>query len=317
MTPRLTPPQIDQLRSIPLPAVLRLCQAQPDRHDPAKWHTADSVLSVQGSQFIDWKYGVGGGGAIDLVMHLRDCRFADALHWLERHFSPLAVGWVPAAPSLPPARRPLKLPPPVPSQLWRVQRSLRCHRRIPSALIDCLIASGQLYADHRANAVFVLRDHQSNPVGAELRGTTPRSWRGLAPGSQKDQGYFAIGNDRFQTTILCESAIDAISCFALYSDCQCISTSGARSNPRWLAALIEQGQSVLCGFDADATGDQMAQALIERSPSVRRLRPPLHDWNDALSLLTSARPPFHTDSFLPNPPVPNLILHYQDNLPIP
>jgi hypothetical protein len=164
-----------------------------------------------------------------------------------------------------------------------VQRYLNCHRRIPAALIDGLIASGQLYADHRANAVFVLRDQQSNPVGAELRGTTPRCWRGLAPGSQKDRGYFAIGKDSFTTIILCESAIDAISCFAIYSESQCISTSGARSNPRWLAALIEQGQSVLCGFDADPTGDQMAQALIERYPSVRRLRPPLHDWNDALS----------------------------------
>lgn len=282
MSPLSTPQAIHQLRNIPLPSVLRLCQAQPDRHDPAKWHTADGVLSIQGSQFIDWKYGVGGGGAIDLVMHLRDCRFADALAWLERHFpAPLGTGFIPTAPSVPPTRRPSTLPPPAPSQLWRVQRYLRCQRRIPPALIDSLIASGQLYADHRANAVFVLRDHRNSPVGAELRGTTRRCWRGLAAGSQKDRGYFAIGNDRFQTTILCESAIDAISCFALYSG-QCISTSGARSNPPWLAALLEQGQSVFCGFDADPTGDRMAQALIERYPSVRRLRPPLHDWNDTL-----------------------------------
>lgn len=282
MSPQSTPQAIHQLRNIPLASVLRLCQAQPDPHDPAKWHTADGVLSVQGSQFIDWKYGVGGGGAIDLVMHLRDCRFAEALHWLEQHFpAPLASSPIPTAPSFPPASRPLRLPPPVPSQLWRVQRYLKCHRHIPPALIDSLLASGQLYADHRANAVFVLRDHRNNPVGAELRGTTRRCWRGLAAGSQKDRGYFAIGNDGFQTTILCESAIDAISCFAIYSG-QCISTSGARPNPRWLATLIEQGQSVFCGFDADPTGDRMAQALIERYPSVRRLRPPLHDWNDVL-----------------------------------
>jgi hypothetical protein len=63
----------------------------------------------------------------------------------------------------------------------------------------------------------VLRDHRNNPVGAELRGTTWRCWRGLAAGSQKDRGYFAIGKAGFQTTILCESAIDAISCFAIYS----------------------------------------------------------------------------------------------------
>jgi hypothetical protein len=167
----------------------------------------------------------------------------------------------------------------------------------------------------------VLRDHRNNPVGAELRGTTWRCWRGLAAGSQKDRGYFAIGKAGFQTTILCESAIDAISCFAIYSDCQCISTSGARSTPRWLPALIEQGQSVFCGFDADPVGDRMAQSLIERYPSVRRLRPPLHDWNDVLSSspqsVDSCPQARSEPEVRLNLPILDLIPRYQDNLPTP
>jgi hypothetical protein len=278
-----TPQAIDRLRNIPLPSILRLCQAQPDPHDPHKWHTLDGVLSVQGTQFIDWKWGVGGGGAIDLVMHLRDCPFPGALQWLERHFPlPAAVPSVPIGPRSQPLTLPLSLPLSVPSQLWRVQRYLCRHRRIPPALVNSLIASGRLYADRRANAVFLLRDHNLNPVGAELRGTTHRPWRGLAPGSRKDWGYFCVGPCSAEATILCESAIDALSCFALYSECRCISTSGARPNPRWLPALIEQPQPIFCGFDADPTGDRMAQAMIDCYPSVKRLRPPLHDWNDAL-----------------------------------
>ncbi len=42
------------------------------------------------------------------------------------------------------------------------------------------------------NAVFLLLGNQNTPVGAELRGTTDRPWRGLAPGSHKDLGGFAI-----------------------------------------------------------------------------------------------------------------------------
>jgi hypothetical protein len=274
---------VHRLRGIPLESVLRLCQAQPDRYDKHKWHAPDGVLSIQGTRFIDWHWGVGGGGAIDLVMHLRDCRFTEAVQWLEQHF-PLSapVPSLPSASGSEPCTRPLRLPTPVPSHLGRVQRYLTDRRHIPPALIQSLLASSGLYADRRANAVFLLRDQQNHPVGAELRGTTQRPWRGLAPGSRKNRGYFWIGPSGADATILCESAIDAISCFALYSDCRCISTSGARPNPAWLPGLIEQGQPIFCGFDADPTGDHMARAMIDLYPSLKRLRPPCHDWNDAL-----------------------------------
>jgi Protein of unknown function (DUF3991)/Toprim-like len=271
-----------RLRSIPLESILHLFQAQPDPHDPAKWHTLHGVLSVQGSQFIDWKWAVAGGGAIDLVMHLADYGFTDALQWLERHFPLPPQSTTPADPPTHSPTRPLRLPTPQPSNLWRIRDYLHEQRHIPLNLIESLIASGQLYADGRANAVFLLCDQHHNPVGAELRGTTRRPWRGLASGSQKDRGYFWIGPRHFQAIILCESAIDAISCSTLYSDTRCISTSGARANPPWLAVLINQALPIYCGFDADPTGDRMADAMIDRYPFVQRLRPPCHDWNDAL-----------------------------------
>ncbi len=104
----------------------------------------------------------------------------------------------------------------------------------------------------------------------------------MAPGSQKDQGFFCIPAVPLPTLVLCESAIDAISCFALYPQRRCLSTAGARPNPRWLQPLLDQGYHVYCGFDADPTGDQMAGALIALHPIVKRLRPPAHDWNDVL-----------------------------------
>jgi len=83
--------------------------------------------------------------------------------------------------------------------------------------------------------------------------------------------------------VLCESAIDAISCFQMHTDRICISTSGVRSNPRWLRVLITRGYEIHCGFDADAAGDTSASEMLAIHPSIKRLRPPAHDWNAVLA----------------------------------
>jgi hypothetical protein len=225
---------------------------------------------------MNWSRGTGGGGAIDLAIHLNGLGFQKTLQWLENHFPNLPT------PDPPFPLPGLKLPPPDPGCLWRVQRYLSLQRRLDPALIDPLIQSGSLYADNKANAVFLLRDNQNIPVGAELRGTTSACWRGMAPGSRKDHGFFSIPAHPLQSIILCESAIDAISCFAFHPGHRCLSTAGARPNPIWLPPLIDRGHKVYCGFDADPVGDNMADALIALYPSVTRLRPPQKDWNDAL-----------------------------------
>ncbi len=268
--------QAERLRAIPLAAVLALCGAEPDRHDPSKWQTPAGVVSVAGAKFMNWNRGVGGGGAIDLVIHLHNLDFKAAVDWLGQHFG----GQFPPPPPPPPSR--LSLPPRDPAMLWRVQRYLVAQRGIAPDLVESVIRSGSLYADARANAVFLLSGPDGAPVGAELRGTTPQAWRGLAPGSRKDLGFFSFPADPLRTVVLCESAIDALSCFALAPGRRCLSTAGARPNPPWLRELIAQTPEVLCGFDADATGDHMASAMIALHPSVKRLRPTHHDWNDVL-----------------------------------
>lgn len=267
----------DQLRTIPLTSVLRVWGAQPDPLDKAKWQTPQGILSVTGAKFMNWNRGVGGGGAIDLVIHLNQLGFNEALQWLARHFPHPA-----SQTDQPLPKAGLKLPPPDPTQLGCVRHYLLQKRCLPSILIEPLIQSGALYADRRANAVFLLRGEKNIPVGAELRGTNGDSWRGMAPGSKKDLGFFSIPTNSVPAIILCESAIDAISCFALHPQHRCISTAGVRPNPRWLVPLLDQGHQVYCGFDTDTTGQAMARAMIALYPSIQRLAPPRHDWNDAL-----------------------------------
>lgn len=270
----------ERLRALPLPVVLAALEATPDPGDRAKWRTARGVLSVTGAKFINWNQGVGGGGAIDLVMHVQEFGFGQALQWLEERFDPGS----PVEPGFRPAPRALTLPPPAVHHWPRVERYLIEQRRLPRPLLTPLVHAGILYADARANAVFLLGETPATAVGAELRGTTSGSWRGMAPGSRKDHGCFSVSTASVDALVLCESAIDALSCHALHPAFRCLSTSGARPDPAWLTVLLRLGLPIFCGFDADPTGDALAQRLILLHPAVRRLRPPAKDWNDALRL---------------------------------
>jgi hypothetical protein len=280
MNPALMPREVDRLRAVCLPPVLLAAGATPDPHDKTRWDTPEGVISVTGCKFFNWNRGVGGGGAIDLVIHLYGLDFRGAVAWLSRRFPGAAPAPSPHVAPNPPG---LKLPKPHTAGLWAVKRYLLEQRLLSAAVVDRLILAGDIYADHHANAVFLLRGKHNAPVGAELRGTGPRPWRGMAPGSRKNLGYFSVRHAHIEAIVLCESAIDAISCYIIQPRRWCISTAGATPHPVWLPEIIQNGQPVYCAFDADPTGDHMAETMIRRYPAITRLRPPRHDWNDLLS----------------------------------
>jgi hypothetical protein len=281
----------DRVRAVPLETVLTLRGATRDRHDRSKWHTEQGPLSVTGSKFTNWHHSRGGGGAIDLVMHLAGVDCGTAVEWLERHAA--SSSFTAGAPAIDDSvqkrrvgerPRPFELPVRDDRLLDRVRRYLTVRRGLAPSLLEPLIAAGTLYADRRSNAVFVLvAGKAQRPVGAELRGSGPRVWRGMASGTNKDLGHFWIGAQGSREIVLCESAIDAISCFQIHPKRICLSTSGVRANPPWLRVLIAHGYTLLCGFDADEPGDAAAAAMLTLYPTVQRLRPSAHDWNDVLT----------------------------------
>ena len=266
------------MRQISLETVLIATGAKQDQHDKAKWHTAQGVISVTGIKFMNWDLGFGGGGAIDLAMHLWNMDFKETVKWLWNYFP--NAGHVNNNLIQPNSR--LKLPTENSSNLLRVRCYLTNERKLSPDLVNFLIRSGSVYADKRGNAVFILLGKENKPVGAELKGTGQCHWQGMASGSRKDLGYFSISAPHAATIILCESAIDAVSCFSLQENCICISTVGARSNPLWLAGLIKKGYEIYCGYDSDTAGDKAAQAMMSRHKKVKRLRPTLKDWNEVL-----------------------------------
>ena len=127
------------------------------------------------------------------------CGFRTAVEWLEQH---LGIGLPtggqavahPLARSASVRGGALHLPLAVDRFLDRVRQYLTQRRLLSATLIEPLIQTGRLYADYRGNAVFLLvAGKTQRPIGAELRGTGPRVWRGMAPGTRKDLGYFWIG----------------------------------------------------------------------------------------------------------------------------
>ena len=92
----------DAVRGLPLQTILLERGAKRDPHDKAKWHTERGVLSLTESKFHNWCCQIGGGGAIDLVMHLAKVDFRQAVVWLEQQFA-ASLTWL--AEDLKPADR--------------------------------------------------------------------------------------------------------------------------------------------------------------------------------------------------------------------
>ena len=274
--------ELDRLRRIPLPDILRHLAATPDPRDPHRWHTAQGTLSITGEKFHNWSQSTGGGGAIDLVIHLLHLDFKSAI----AHLHDLAPGQNPLPTrTSPPAKSPFSPPDPVPANLPRVRDYLIARRKLPPHLTDHLIQNGTLYADRLANAVFLMRSPTHQTAGAELHGTDPtRPWRGLAPASRKKEAYFSVRlpPQRPRAILLCESAIDAISCLSLHPQTACLSSAGIPADPPWLRTLLTCNIPTYCAYDADTPGEQAAQRMIQRHPTIQRLLPTHKDWNDQL-----------------------------------
>lgn len=272
----------NRLREIPLIDVIDITGAIRDKYDKRKWHSSQGTISITGQKFMNWSIQKGGGGAIDLIMHLEQLNFKSAVIWLSNYFS---RGNLPPPHYIQPAINSIfHIPEKNKKNLPQVINYLNQKRKIPIYLIQELIDSGNLYADNRLNAVFLLIGKEKKVVGAELRGTSQKRWRGMALGSKKNLGAFSIKAQTPKNIIICESAIDAVSYFALYPDCIAVSTSGVTATPGWLYELIKIDIELFCGFDDDEAGNKNAEEIIRLFPKIKRLKPEKHDWNEVLKL---------------------------------
>ncbi|MHC5829445.1 MAG: MobV family relaxase, partial [Nostoc sp.] len=74
-----------QLRDLPLEDVAWELGLH---HEEGKWKGHGHIINIDGSKFYDFspEQQKGGGGAIDLVMHVNDCNLRQAVVWLHERF---------------------------------------------------------------------------------------------------------------------------------------------------------------------------------------------------------------------------------------
>ncbi len=279
-----------QMRSLPLTQIAFELGLDLDSSNNHKWRNEEHVINITGSKFYDWKLLKGGGGAIDLVMHLQQCSFTNAVSWLMDHFGEPAVLQTvteqitvivtekPQQPFIPPA--------PHEGNWLPVREYLTRSRKLPASLVDKIYQKGLIYADERQNAVFVRRTLDGEVVGASLRGTVGENdfFEGLAYGSRRSQGWFYIvaggkEEEPIQEAVLMESAIEALSYRTLYPPTKktmILSINEMGYLPvNWLANMKE----IVIGFKQDQAGEEKAQRLIQKLSQTNRQVPVNKDWN--------------------------------------
>ena len=266
---------VERARTIALTQLAPVLGYQPDPNDKRRWKKPGSVVSINGAKFYDHLKGCGGGGAIDFTMHAKACAFREALMFLQ--------DWTkaPTGAGSPSPTRDQKAP------LWsRVAHYLIETRKLDRALIETCYRRGLITTDTKGNAIFVMRTAQAIPIGAEVRGTLPnRSYKRMATGTNKAQGGFGVNRQKQGPLILTESALDALSILSLSEFDYIkgvISTGGATPHlPDWLRTL--NPERLICGFDADETGETCAKALLKNHAIIQRLSPyGGKDWNNIL-----------------------------------
>jgi len=287
----------NKVRDIPLGQVAYELGLEPDPRDKHKWENTDHIINITGSKFYDWKELKGGGGAIDLVMHMNQCNFNQAVTWINDRLGESATltattyhtKEIIRSETLKQFVKPVEN-----SSHWdKVRGYLTRERRLPSAAVDALHQQGLIYADDKQNLVFIRRDLEEKTItGASLRGTagTDNFFKGLARGSKRSQGwfYFERGGqfvDPIQRAVLVESPIDAMS-FAVLDRTESrktlyLSTDGAGQIPlEFLRTLPDK--SVIIAYDNAQGSNLMAQRVMEQLPNSVRRRPQAKDWNSDL-----------------------------------
>ena len=284
-----------------------------------RWKGLERVISINGSKWYDFTEEKGGGGAIDLVMHVNNFNFRSSVAWLHDQFG--EEGMLRALYSFT-EKQATKIAreepaptfePPTPSESkWLdVQNYLVQKRGLPENFIIGLKQKGWLYADDQQNAVFTMRElpvkegtqykeAETTLKGAFLRGTRgeDNSFMGYALNSKRREGwfYFHLGGkpgSEIQKVVLCKSPIEALSCAKIG-----VNERGGMPSERTMYMAVDSPKSlpleflrevpaITAAYDNDDAGRSRAQAIKELLPQTTVVQPSSHDWN--LELLERLR----------------------------
>lgn len=277
---------IDALRNKPLPDVLKALGADLDPADKYNWKTPDggriSLDKKNAFKWYDHNKVKGGGGAIDLVMHLQKCNFKTAMNTLMN---------LPATELRPPeivkekTAEASALPSPDESKWPNVKKYLVEQRKLDARLIDAWHANGIVFSDNLNNACFLSNDKK----GCELRGTGESNYHGYRG---VKSGFALKGGDEKKIAYV-ESSIDVMSLVELGFKGTVVTFCGQAINYCIASAkeLLLKGYSIIAAFDNDESGQAMSRKMKEVLPQTTIAVPKdgSKDWNTRLQTLRATQ----------------------------
>ncbi|BDA75893.1 plasmid recombinant protein (plasmid) [Calothrix sp. PCC 7716] len=298
---------LNQLRDIPLYQVawhLGLIKGKDN-----KWKGDKHSINIDGSKWYDFhpSQNKGGGGAIDLVMHVGDYSFKQAVAFLndrfdeEKMLASVTHHARASAQDIAKSESVLPFEPVIDSKNWdKVKKYLTQERGLHPRLVETFHEQGLIHADNNQNAVFSMRNLNGELEGAFLRGTVGENntFMGYAKGTKRDKCwfYFQSGSQSIsdvEQAVLCKSPIDALSIAQLEVEAGAkdkkvptiyMTADNAESLP---IEFLQSIPTVLCAFGNDNARDSLASTTRTLLPNAQQIKPSAIDWN--LELLAKQR----------------------------
>ncbi|KFB76360.1 MULTISPECIES: toprim domain-containing protein [Candidatus Accumulibacter] len=286
-----------------------------DRRERNKWRSPQNeVITLDGDRVYNHSTGAGGGGAVDVVMHVTGWTLGASAGWLRRFAATSEAIDGEIEHRCEPSRSddvevPDFSPPPASEAAWPRALAYLVGRGLDPQILETLRSSGDVFAEEKhqetdevdrdrsaragevvfrtrpiINVTFLRRAYDGTPTGVVRRGIFGDFKQTLG---KKEAGCFSVGNRLAPDVIaIVESPVDAISYRQLHSpdDMLVLSSDGAGTVYRPLLDRFPNAE-IRLAQDADAAGDAMAERLRALFSTRRILRDrPLSakDWNDVL-----------------------------------
>ena len=249
-------------------------------------------------------------GAVALVKHINGCNFKEACIWLNDRFGEEGMQRAVTHYTRQQAQKVIQeeqaaqFVPPVPNESnWHlVHDYLTKKRGLPQDFVQKLYQWGLVYADAQQNAVFLLRNLEDEPTGALLQSTVEddKTSFSVAAGTKRSDGWFYLQwggqpTDEIQKVVLLKSPLDVLS-FAMLEVERHRGLPGGVPQKRTMYMTVDSPRSVpvellqdipevVCAYDNDTAGDEMAGAVGELLPQATKAKPQAQNCHEELLVL--------------------------------